>query len=371
MPPKRKNPSAKKNVGAIDQPTAKKQRVTKKSTEGTQAVKTRNTRAGKKAQENGESGAATSSQQERHAPAHPLSPEVIITQQPLRGEQGTGDSTRPKIIGDVRGNVIFSAAPQRASANVAELAVGHGATSDARDERQREVAVDDFEPHASSSEVGERRRIPAGATTTVSEHSAIDSPSFEDPIKQLASALHSTLINFRDSTLNENNSRLINRLTTAKTLPTFSGDALEWINFKQTFESTSELGGYTDRENVTRLFEALRGEARDAVSTLLASSDDAKSIMHTLDLHYGNKKLLAKKIVNELKNLPDIESGKIKLSLFASKLRNAVAVLRSHKLTGYLYNPELIESIGNKIPTFLKYSYNTYAETVDDDKPDL
>ena len=102
-------------------------------------------------------------------------------------------------------------------------------------------------------------------------------------------------------TLNENNSRFINRLTTAKTLPTFLGGALEWINFKRTFESTLELGGYSDRENVTRLFAALHGEARYTVSTLLASSDDAQVIMRTLDLHYGNKKLLAQKIVSELK----------------------------------------------------------------------
>ena len=69
--------------------------------------------------------------------------------------------------------------------------------------------------------------------------------------------------------------------------------------------------------------------------------------------------------------MPDIESGKIKLSLFASKSTNAVAVLRSRNLTGYLYNPKSIQCIGNKIPTFLKYAYNIYAETVDDDKTDL
>ena len=85
---------------------------------------------------------------------------------------------------------------------------------------------------------------------------------------------------------------------------------------------TSQFGGYSDRENVARLFVALRGEARENVSTMLATNQDAHAIMNALELNFGNKKSLADKILSQIKSLPDLESGKIKLTLFIYTTRN-------------------------------------------------
>ena len=79
----------------------------------------------------------------------------------------------------------------------------------------------------------------------------------------------------------------------ANNLPTSSGNPLEWFNFKEACELSSELGGYSDRENIARLFEALGGDAREVVNTLLATSRNASTVMRTLELHFGNKKLVA------------------------------------------------------------------------------
>ena len=65
--------------------------------------------------------------------------------------------------------------------------------------------------------------------------------------------------------------------------------------------------------NVERLFLALRCETRESVS-IMRDNQDAESIMSALKLNFGNKKLLAAKIVAEIKSLPDIDSGKIKLT---------------------------------------------------------
>lgn len=245
------------------------------------------------------------------------------------------------------------------------------------DDFEIDYAAEVFEPRAASSGVNIEssisRPLPStSAAITVSGQNTSDvHASTDDPIARLANTLHATLVNFRETSFNENNSRLVNRLTSAKSLPSFSGDAFEWLHFKESYEMTSELGGYSDRENVARLFSALRGEARDTVSTMLATNQDARSIMNVLELHYGNKKLLAHRIVNEMKNLPDIESGKIKLTLFASKLKSAVNALRSYNLIGYLYSPELIKCIGNKLPSALKYSYNNYAYSASNENSDL
>lgn len=124
------------------------------------------------------------------------------------------------------------------------------------------------------------------------------------------------------------------------------------------------MGDYSERENVARLFSALEGKAREAVGTLLATSRDASAVMKTLELHFGNKRSVASKIVNELKELPAINSGQIKLTQFATKLQNAVSALKSLKLTGHLHSPDLIDIIAKKLPYALKYAYNTYAGPV-------
>lgn len=264
--------------------------------------------------------------------------------------------------------------PRHKSRIISELIIPASTTSEV-DSAEFEIGptADGFEPRAASSGINAEMQPSTSATYAVSECNSRNVQTMhEDPITRLANALHTTLVNFRDTSLGENNSRLVNRLTSAKSLPSFSGDAFEWLHFKETFDLTSELGGYSDHENVARLFSALRGEARDSVSTMLATNQNARSIMNTLELHYGNKKLLAHRIVSEIKNLPEIESGKIKMTLFASKLKGAVGALRSCNLIGYLYSPELIKCVGSKLPSALKYAYNSYATKNDSsDKTDL
>ena len=143
-------------------------------------------------------------------------------------------------------------------------------------------------------------------------------------ILRFTSAIENKLQTVRETSLGDSNSRLINRLTPNKFLPAFSGDPLEWLNFKKAFKTSSALGGYSEQENVTRLFASLQGEARETVNTLLAAGGDASAIINTLELDYGNKWVIAQKIVSDLKMLPEIDSGKIKLSHFASKLSSAV-----------------------------------------------
>lgn len=195
--------------------------------------------------------------------------------------------------------------------------------------------------------------------------------SVVDPTARLADVLERTFNSFRERSNNENNSRLVNRLTTAKELPTFSGDPFEWLHFKEEYELSSRLGEYGERENVSRLFKALKGDAREAVHTLLATSCDATSIIRTLDLRYGNKRSLAERVVSNLRKLPAVDSGAQSLTHFATELRNATVAFKSLNLTGYLYSPDLIRVVGNKLPEVLKFAYRRYVANVAEDKSDL
>lgn len=45
--------------------------------------------------------------------------------------------------------------------------------------------------------------------------------------------------------------QLLNRLTAIKKLPNFDGYDLEWIRLRHAFELCTDLGGYTETENVS------------------------------------------------------------------------------------------------------------------------
>ncbi|XP_076279059.1 uncharacterized protein LOC143208473 [Lasioglossum baleicum] len=189
-----------------------------------------------------------------------------------------------------------------------------------------------------------------------------------DTATRLSEAIERTLQTVRESAMGGGNPHFVNRLTTAKSLPVFSGDPIEWLHFKGAYELTTQLGNFSERENIARLFNALKGDAREAVSGLLATNGGAKEIMQTLDLLYGNKNVVAEKISKEIKNLPYLDAGKMNLTQFAIKLKGAVAAFKSLEAIGHLHSVELIKSVVSKLPPALTYAFNRYAATAPPEK---
>ena len=181
------------------------------------------------------------------------------------------------------------------------------------------------------------------------------------PATCIASAIEDRLNAMHEPSAGDGNSRLVNRLRLTERLPTFSGDPLEWLHFKDAYVSSAALGDYSDRENIMRLYSALKGEAREAVSVMLATMRDPNRVIRALELEFGNKNLIAEKMANDIKKLPSLNSEKISLTQFATKLRNAVSTFKDAYLVGYLHSPDLLKSVGNKMPSALKYSYNNYV----------
>ncbi|XP_076660155.1 uncharacterized protein LOC143363463 [Halictus rubicundus] len=217
-----------------------------------------------------------------------------------------------------------------------------------------------------------------GASLPTCEPNLLNSPSIfassrcdANATDRLADAIMNTLRAVREASFGEGNSRLLHRLTSAKRLPKFSGDPIEWSNFKEAYLLSAELGGYSGRENVARLFEALEGEARASVSALLATASDANVIIQTLELQFGNKHTIAEKIGRDINNLPDLENGKGNMGQFAAKLRSYVIALKSLDLVGYLHSPDLVKTVANKLPSALRYAFNRYAAEAGTEKTTL
>lgn len=172
--------------------------------------------------------------------------------------------------------------------------------------------------------------------------------------------------------MTNDNSRLVNRMSSAKTLQSFSGDPLDWPRFKQAFELSTSLGDYSDRENIMRLSEALKGDAHAAARALFVAGHSSQEIMTTLEMRFGNTNIILKKILFEIRNLPSIELQQISLIEFATKLRGAVLAIKSlNNNLGYLYSPELVNSLIKKLPSSMYYNFVRFAANEGKNKPDL
>lgn len=163
----------------------------------------------------------------------------------------------------------------------------------------------------------------------------------------------------------------INRLSLNKSLLEFSGDSLDWLRFKNAFELSTRLGGYSDSENVARLHQCLKGEAREAVSSLLITATNANQIIETLQLRFGNPEVVIDKVIKEIRMIPKFSANRPDILTLATKVKNGVAAIIALEHTGYLHSPELVREILSKIPAAMIYHYNRYVSYRPAEEPRL
>lgn len=164
--------------------------------------------------------------------------------------------------------------------------------------------------------------------------------------------------------------RIVNRLA-ARSLPNFDGDPTRWMFFKRAYDLSSELGGYSDLENVARLHDALTGNAKESVESLMISDCTSKDVMDLLTMRFGNPDVICERIARDLKRLPNIDSPGMDLVAFATKLKGGISAMRALNHIGYLYSPDLARDILLKIPTALKYDFNKFVGEANSDEPRL
>ncbi|XP_012279025.1 uncharacterized protein LOC105698948 [Orussus abietinus] len=185
----------------------------------------------------------------------------------------------------------------------------------------------------------------------------------QDGIQRLTTAITGALDTVREGASTGVTTRhLVSRLSSGKDRPTFSGDVLEWPAFKRAFNLTTERGGYTEEENMARLYGCLRGTAREAVASLMITTSTTKEIMDILQLRFGNPDLVAQKILRDIKRLPKIDINLGNLVIFATKVRNYVAAMESVNHVGYLHSSELGAQILDKMPPTLIHQYTRYVD---------
>ncbi|XP_034836290.2 uncharacterized protein [Maniola hyperantus] len=145
-------------------------------------------------------------------------------------------------------------------------------------------------------------------------------------------------------------------------LPTFNGSENEWLPFKASMRDSTRLHKFSPIENMQRLRNALKGEARDAVASLLYTACDPTEIMEALEQSFGRPEALIDKALEEIKRLPRLGPTTTELNVFAVKVRNIVATITNVEgLDGCLQNRMLTRDIVDKLPPDLRRSFAKYA----------
>jgi len=85
--------------------------------------------------------------------------------------------------------------------------------------------------------------------------------------------------------------KFVTRQSVARDLPQFTGDPIEWPNFKCQFFTSTEACGFSNVENMSRLQKSLKGKARDVVVATMASPDNVERVMKTLENYLEDLKL--------------------------------------------------------------------------------
>lgn len=118
-----------------------------------------------------------------------------------------------------------------------------------------QMIYDDFEDDRL-----DRESQPQSPRTQKTSVNSLSSGSLED---QLTNILKNSFASASRSLLSdENSSKFVNRMTSTKYLPSYYGDPLEWYKFKEAVETSTSIGEYSDKENLLRLSDALKGDAK-------------------------------------------------------------------------------------------------------------
>ncbi|XP_063371133.1 uncharacterized protein LOC134659420 [Cydia amplana] len=143
--------------------------------------------------------------------------------------------------------------------------------------------------------------------------------------------------------------------------PTFSGLCTEWLQFKAAYNESAP--SFSASENVARIRRSLKGVAWEAVSALLISQPHPDDVIKALERRYGRPDALLVNELEKIKGLPRLTDSPRDLCIFASRVANTVTTIEILKKPQYLYNPELLRSMVDKLTPILRNKWYDYATT--------
>lgn len=151
-----------------------------------------------------------------------------------------------------------------------------------------------------------------------------------------------------------------------KDLTHFNGDLTEWPIFISEFNRTTQMHGLTDDENLIRLDRSLRGKARDTVRALLISPSNVSKIIKMLEMNFGRSEWIILSLIEKVKKLPCIREDKVESYItFSNAINNMVITMKNVNSHLYLYNPELLSILMEKLTSIQRYSWGKQKQQLE------
>ncbi|XP_036340648.1 uncharacterized protein LOC118750014 [Rhagoletis pomonella] len=142
-----------------------------------------------------------------------------------------------------------------------------------------------------------------------------------------------------------------------KELPHFHGHPEEWPLFISSLETSTEIAGYSNAENLMRLQACLKGKAREMVQSKLLLPAMVPEIIQTLRMCFGRPELIIENLIEKVKRVPPIKDRLDGLIDFALCVRNVYSTMESCRMGAYMNNPTLVKDLVDKLPNNHKLAW--------------
>ena len=159
-----------------------------------------------------------------------------------------------------------------------------------------------------------------------------------------------------------NRSQLAARQVVPKELPEFSGNSEDWPLFYSTYNSSTQMCGFTSEENMLRLRKSLKGKALEAVRCRLLHPTNVAGVMSTLKMLYGRPEAIVHASIKKIRSLPAPQVERLdSLINFALTIENLVATIEACGVQDFVYNASLKFELIDRLPPGLKLDWAKHS----------
>ena len=156
--------------------------------------------------------------------------------------------------------------------------------------------------------------------------------------------------------------KIVARQSSAKDLPTFSGDPTAWPMFIHAFRGSTTECEFSNQENSARLLKALKGKALDTVKAMLVIPDNLERVIRTLQMRYGQPDQVVQAMIDGVKQLRVLRDDDFEQLIdLSNAVGNLVATMHLMDHIGHLTNPQLRQEVVHRLPSSLQ---RQWGETI-------
>lgn len=159
-----------------------------------------------------------------------------------------------------------------------------------------------------------------------------------------------------------NKSQLAARQAVSKDLPDFNGNPEDWPLFLSMFNSSTQMCGFSNEENMLRLRKCLKGKALEAVRCRLLHPSNVVSVMTTLKMLFGRPEAIVHAVTKKIRALPSPNIDKLETIVnFALNVENLCATIQACEVSDFIYNASLRFELIDRLPSALKLDWAKFS----------